>query len=75
MVGATSVTNTKILIVFSAVVELDALKALLLELLAEDDDGVVVEDTVEAGSLSMNGDLVPPSYVLVLKPGNGATDR
>ena len=55
-IGVMSVTNTKLLIIFVAVV-------------------VAVGDAIVEGSLTMNGDLVPPSYVLVLNPDNGATDR
>jgi hypothetical protein len=78
IVGVRSVTNAKILIVFVEVVEFDVLKALLMEPFVEDDDdgnGVVVEDTIIAGSLTENGGLVPASYLLVLHPDNGEIDR
>jgi hypothetical protein len=48
---------------------------LVLELLPEEEDDAVVEDTILVGSLIMNGGLVPPSYTLALNPDNGARDR
>jgi hypothetical protein len=61
-VGVMSVTNTKLLIMF--------LLAALIAAVA-----VVVGDAMVEGSLIINGGLVGPSYVLVLYPDNGATDR
>jgi hypothetical protein len=64
-----SVTNTKLLIILGGVV------VVVVVLVAFEAEDTVAGVVAVEGSLIINGGLVPPSYTLVLKPDNGATER
>jgi len=61
MVGVTSSTKANALLTFGITEE--------VFVPAEDDDEG--DDTPAAGSLTINGTLVPPSYSVALNPDNG----